>query len=47
MKIFFTRLEANWFCLHGLFRVTAFSIINQEASELNRGFSYKSFRCDC
>ena len=30
MKIFFTHSEANWFCLHGLFRVTAFSIINQK-----------------
>ena len=30
MEIFFTHSEANWFPIHGLFRVTAFSIYNRK-----------------
>ena len=30
LEIFFTHSEANWFRVHGLFRVTAFSITSAE-----------------
>ena len=30
MEIFFTHSEANWLGIHGLFRVTAFSIYNRK-----------------
>ena len=30
MKNFFTHSETNWFCVHDLFRVTAFSIFNRK-----------------
>ena len=42
MKIFFTHSVANWFYLHGLFLVTAFSIINQTRQSWT-GDSHENF----